>query len=212
MTAKFKHPFAVALLLVLGATLSSGANAMKCWENDEGVTECGDAVPPEYAQKGHVEKSASGVTVNKQERAKTEEELAQEATDADALAAQQAEEERIKKEQAARDRVLLATYMVEEDLTMARDGRLAAIDSRVKHAEVSTTKLEGRLEELQAEAAKLERDGKEIPAELLGDIKKVQNQLGSSLEYMAAREVEKQQLMDKFESDLARFRELKGTQ
>ena len=106
--------------------------------------------------------------------------------------------------------MLLATYMVEEDITMARDGRMAAIDTRVKHTATSTTKLDARLVELQAEAAKLERNGKEIPAKLLADIEKVQDQLGSNREYIAARQIEKEELTAKFEADLARFRELKG--
>ena len=166
---------ATALLAVLAIAMPFDASALKCWENDEGGTECGDAVPPEFAQKGHVEKSKSGVTLNKQERAKTEEELAAEKEEAEALAKQQAEEDEIKKETAARDRVLLATYMVEEDITMARDGRMAAIDTRVKHTATSTTKLDARLVELQAEAAKLERNSKEIPPKLLADITKMQD-------------------------------------
>ena len=26
---------------------------MKCWENSEGIKECGDKIPPEYIQKGY---------------------------------------------------------------------------------------------------------------------------------------------------------------
>ena len=46
----------------------------KCWTNSDGVRECGENVPPEYAQQGHEEINKLGITVDKQERAMTEEE------------------------------------------------------------------------------------------------------------------------------------------
>ena len=52
---------------------------IKCWTNKEGYKECGNAVPPEYAQQGHTELNKQGLVVDQQERAKTPEELAAEA-------------------------------------------------------------------------------------------------------------------------------------
>ena len=51
----------LGLLCILIATPAlSDAARIKCWTNNEGVRECGNAVPPEYAQKGHKEVSKSG--------------------------------------------------------------------------------------------------------------------------------------------------------
>ena len=211
MNIERKH-FLIACLCALvafGASYRAGAG-MKCWENDEGITECGDAVPPEYAQKGHKEKSKSGVTVKTQERAKTEEELAAEKEEKERLAKEQAEADRLKAEQQARDRVLLATYMSEQDITMARDDRIAAIESRLKHTEATTSKLTTRLEELQTEAADLERNGKKVPKKLLGNIDKVRGQLETYQADFALRHQEKEDMVAKFAADIARFRELKS--
>ena len=58
-----------------GLTLSASVQArMKCWTNNEGIKECGDTVPPEFAQKGHQELGKGGIVREETERAKTPEE------------------------------------------------------------------------------------------------------------------------------------------
>ena len=50
-------------LLLSGALATPFANAgIKCWTNKDGVRECGNAVPPEYAQQGHTVKDKQGLT------------------------------------------------------------------------------------------------------------------------------------------------------
>ena len=79
MKLKLKNPygsFGTVALLALCGYLNSAEAAIKCWTNKEGVRECGNAVPPEYAQQAHEEKSTSGMTIKRTERSKTPEELA----------------------------------------------------------------------------------------------------------------------------------------
>ncbi|MGH8595639.1 MAG: hypothetical protein ACREXT_03150, partial [Gammaproteobacteria bacterium] len=78
----------VAALLLNGAGAAAG---IKCWTNKDGVQECGNAVPPEYAQQGHQEKSLSGMTIRTQSRAKSPEEIASERQARAAAAKKQAE-------------------------------------------------------------------------------------------------------------------------
>ena len=64
--------------LAIGPGIAAAKNEggkIKCWHNKDGVRECGNAVPPEYAQQQSEEKDKSGLTVKTQERAKTQEEL-----------------------------------------------------------------------------------------------------------------------------------------
>ncbi len=62
------------LMTVCLVMLSLPAQArIKCWENSDGVRECGEKVPPEYAQKSHKEISNQGITLDESERAKTDE-------------------------------------------------------------------------------------------------------------------------------------------
>lgn len=198
-----------ALLLALAPFPASAG--FKCWTNKEGIRECGNAVPPEYAQQEHREISETGITINRTTRAKTDEELRKEREEQARLAALKAEEERKKREQAARDRVLLHTFTTEEDLLLARDGQLAAIDTRILHTEQVLEQLQKSLEELRAEAAKMERSGKAISPKLMRKIAKVQGQIENSHAFIAERRRHKAELAAQFEADLIRYRELKGT-
>ena len=117
------------LALVCALALPGGAEAgIKCWTNSEGVRECGNAVPPEYAQGEHTEQSKGGLVVKKQTRSRTQEEVAAErerqaaAAEAKAAAAAKAAK------RAKADRVLLDTFSSEDDLVLARDGQLRVPD------------------------------------------------------------------------------------
>ena len=203
-----------ALALVSGIALGIGASPTQakivCWKNHEGVRECGNAVPPEFAQKSVERKSAMGMTVEKTERAKTQEELEQGRAEAERLRKEKIENDRIAAEQARKDRVLLQTFTTEEDLKLARDGKVAAIDSRVKHSEQLSGKLEKTRDEMQGEAAQFERRGKKVPDDLSKKINDVQAQIDNNRAQIMQRSQERLQVQQQFESDLARYRELKG--
>ena len=106
---RFVHGSLIALAILAFAGNSMSVSAgIKCWTNKDGVRECGDRLPPEYAQKGHEQISDSGVKVKVFEAAKTPEEIAE----ARRLAADEAERARIARiraaEQLADDQVLLS--------------------------------------------------------------------------------------------------------
>ena len=148
-------------------TLSAPASAkIVCWKNKDGVRECGNAVPPEYAQQSIERKSSMGLTVEKTERARTEEELARHREEMERKRLEDAEAKRIAAERHRRDTVLLQTFTTEEDLRLARDGKVAALDSRIKHSQRLVEKLEQNHTDMQGEAATLERGGKKVPDDL----------------------------------------------
>jgi len=200
----------IGLSATLGLAQVAEAGRIKCWTNNEGVRECGNAVPPEYAQKGHTEKSESGQTTNVTKKAKSKEELDKERAEL----ARQAAEEKEKAKQAAieatQDQVLLNTYSSEDDLVMAKDGRLAAIDSRMKHTKHVVSDLETKLSNLQKKAAKRERSGKKVDQALLDQIGRTEQQITDSNKSLADRVVEKVKINQEFEADMARWKRLKG--
>ncbi len=204
-------PLAAGITLALALAEPIGAAKIVCWTNSDGVRECGNAVPPEYAQQSTERKSSHGITVERTQRAKTKEELELERAERERLAAEDAERRQREAEQAKRDRVLLQTFTTEEDLKLTRDGKVAAIDSRIKHSRQLARKLEGTLSELREHAATLERGGQKVPADLQQNIAEVQAQVDGTIAQIGRREQERIELGQKFESDLARYRELKGT-
>jgi len=201
--------YALAALIVVLLPVPAAAG-IKCWTNNEGVRECGNAIPPEYAQKAHREVNEAGVTVSTTSRAKTKEELRIERAEAARLAAIREEEARKVRQRKLKDRVLLSTFNSEEDLTRAHEGQVAAIDLRIEHTEQILTQLEQALEDLRSKAAKLERSGKAISAELEMKIGKVEKQLQDSHKFIEKRRLQKAQLAAQFAEDLDRYRELTG--
>lgn len=196
---------AAAAVLLLGALTPATYADIKCWTNSEGVRECGNVVPPEYAQEGHEQLSEEGIILETQGRAKTAEELAAERE----AKAQQIQRENDARAQAERDRVLLDTFTTEEDLLLTRDGKLKAIDTRIAHTEQVTAKLKEKLTELEEAAADDERAGKKISDELLSEIAGLEQQIAEQTLFIEERNKEKEGLRAQFDIDLARYRELK---
>jgi hypothetical protein len=196
---------AAATVLLLGALPAASHAEIKCWTNSEGVRECGNVVPPEYAQEGHEELSEEGIVVDTQERAKTAEELAAEREAKE----QQTQREIDARVQAERDRVLLDTFTTEEDLLLARDGKLKAIDTRIEHTQQVTDKLKEKLAELEEAAADGERAGKKVSDELQNEIAGLEQQISEQMSFIEERNKEKEDLRAQFDLDLARYRELK---
>ena len=200
-------PIAAIILIITPLQATAG---IKCWENKEGVRECGNSVPPEYAQKGHTEKTASGHTIKKTTRAKTKKELAIEAAAQLKKDAEDKETQRLAAIQGEKDRVLLSTYTTEDDLVLTRNGKLAAIDSRINHSTQIKAGHERTLDGLQKRAAGQERGGKKADKVLVGKIKVVEKQIQDNASFIIARNHEIGEINAQFEANRSRWLELKG--
>jgi hypothetical protein len=198
-------PLALAALLLLAPPALKAAK-IKCWTNNEGVRECGNVVPPEYAQQGHEEVSSRGLTLRTNARAKTPEEIEAERQEQARLDAQR----KLDEEQAKRDRILLATYATEYDMRLAHKGKVAAIDTRITHAEHLVKKLKEKLVELIQAAANQERGGKEVSDDTLAAISDVKQQIAEQQKFIKDRKDEKKLINARFDDELAHFRRLKA--
>ncbi|MFT5391365.1 MAG: hypothetical protein ACI8PT_001560 [Gammaproteobacteria bacterium] len=199
------------VILALGHPPGASAKRIKCWTNDEGVRECGNVVPPKYAQRGYQSVNQQGVVIGRERRAKTPEELAVERRLNAQKKAQEQETERLARLQETKDRVLLDTFTTEEDLVLAHKGRLAAIDSRLTHTKQIVSVLKGDLTGLERTAAEQERSGKLVSRETENKIADTQRQITQQRQFVSDRHNEKSDLDEQFKKDVARYRELKGT-
>ncbi len=204
-----KRLFLVAAISLLSFPLSANA-AIKCWTNSEGVRECGNTIPPEYAQQSSKTINERGMTIETQERALTKEELAliQQREEEERLRAQ-AEEEKQKK-QAAADRVLLSTFLSEDEIIGARDRKLLLIDGNIEITNVTITKLNDDLQRERKKAANYERKGKSVPEATLKELESLERQVKNKQDFIQAKEAEKEVIREKYARDLERFRELKS--
>jgi hypothetical protein len=185
---------------------------IKCWTNKEGVRECGDIVPPEYAQGAHEEKSASGVLVRKHAPSKTPEQIAAERERREAEARARSIAQEAARKQAAADRVLLQTFSSEDDLELARDGQLTNLESVIKVTESHVKKLDKSLDQMIGQAADIEKRGRKVPGKLTANIADVRGQIVEQNRFIAEKRAEQDAIRAKFAADIARFRELRAQQ
>jgi len=185
--------------------LSTPAQArIKCWENSDGVRECGETVPPEYAQKSHREISNQGITLEESAKVKTEEERLEEKR----LLAIQEEEEAIKAEAKAQDKILLDTYSNTDDIQMTSDGKVAALESTINLANTRNEKIQSALDKRTAAAAAAELAGKQPSEELLKDIRSLKRQVKNNNKFIADKRLEQEETRKEYAEKVERFVEL----
>jgi len=185
--------------------LSTPAQArIKCWENSDGVRECGETVPPEYAQKSHREISNQGITLEESAKVKTEEERLEE----ERLLAIQKEEEAKKAEAKAQDKILLDTYSNTDDIQMTSDGKVAALESTINLANTRNEKIQSALDKRTAAAAAAELAGKQPSEELLKDIRSLKRQVKNNNKFIADKRLEQEETRKEYTEKVERFVEL----
>ncbi len=191
------------VMLILSAPSQA---AYKCWKNAEGVRECGNAVPPEYAQQGHETIKKGGLSVQAQGAAKTVEELREENKLKELEEVAKLEEK--KREQ--KDRVLLDTFTSADDMELTRDGQIAHLDSQIRLTQSHIDKLQLNLDKIVDKAADVERKGDKPGDDMVANIKSVRNQITENEDFIAAKRNEQNDIRERFAADISRFKELKG--
>ncbi len=195
----------VFLLLSLALTQSALARLYR-WVDENGKVHYSDRLPPTAVKNPHAQLNNNGLVVEKQGRAKTPEEIARE----EELERLREEQKRQLEEQKARDKVLLNTFRSEDDIIMARDGKLATYDAQIRIAYTNIERLKAWLETQKKKAAALERKGRKVPQKLLREIENTRNQIKANYESILRQERAKDVLRKKYAADLKRFRELKA--
>jgi hypothetical protein len=175
------------------------------WVDEHGRVHYGDHVPPQSAihgrdimnGSGRVTKSVPGA-ISAQDR------------EALRLRREQEELERLaREEQERKDRVLLMTFATERDLRIAHEERIRMYDTTVRLLERKVGNLTERLLDLEKEVAKFEAKDREVPDHLVKDLGSLSRQVLETTTYLDQKRLERQEIVDRFEADLARYRELK---
>jgi len=197
----------VSCLILLPALLSGGevlAERIYKWVDENGEIQYGDRVPPRYATTERSVINDQGRTVKVYEAPKSPEEKAE----AQALLKQQAEERKIAEQRAVRDHSLLSTYSSEEDMLMARDSKVASVETLIQLTKSRLDSMQKRLNELTDEAAEFERSGKKLPEGLVNQMKNIKEQIQNNEDFLKNKQTEKEQIASKFDEDIKRYREL----
>ena len=191
-------------LLILQPVMAS--SKFKCWTNKDGIKECGTYVPPEYSQKRIETRDESGRVTEVKARAKTKEELAEEARQAEL---KKIEDAKIA-EQKKQDSILLKTFTRERDINLLRDSKISVIDGIINVTNANNKALNKKLIKLHKRAANIERTGKKPPETLLEDITAIEHKIKQNQASIKEKHAEQDVIRQKFAKDMERFRFLKN--
>lgn len=169
--------------------------------NDEGSTVIDYQVPPQHVKKGYEVLNDKGVVISVVPRELTEEE--QQEADARKRLEQEAmlEQQRLQEW----DEALLLRYSSVEDIEAAQERALRDLRIRVSILKSNKRSLKQQVENYQAQAAEMERMGREVDVERLQAIEDLQSEIAISDRAIADREVEIEAVQKAFESDIERF-------
>lgn len=211
---KVSHIF-IATMLMLSLSSQSfaagKAQTFKCWTNKQGVRECGNEVPPEYAQSETRTMNSRGMTVEEKRKPTKAELLEQQQKEAAAKNPAETQATGPSKDQQAYDKVLLASYLSEQDITAARTRKITAIDAAITYNTGVIGKLEEKLKKEQAKADAKVKGGKELSNDEKKDMELLQKQLDDKKSFITAKQKEKEDTNLEYDGYLKRFRELKAT-
>jgi len=200
-----------ALRIVIISTLfaisfSPAYARIKCWTNHEGVRECGNTVPPEYAQQNTKQMNKLGVTIKETRRAKTQEELDAE----DRKAAEEREKQLALQKQRESDQLLLNSFASADDIILARNGKVSSINAEISLRQSHIKKLQSNLDKILASAADMERRGQRPTEQILNDIRNVKAQIAENKRYIVAKQQEQERVKQHYGKDLIRYKKLRS--
>jgi Domain of unknown function (DUF4124) len=174
------------------------------WVDEQGVTHYGDHIPPEYsAQEQHVI-NAQGVEISRLEAQKTPEQLA-----AEDQKKAEAEQNR------NRDRNLLTTYASVQEIERLRDQRVTLVTDQIKVTSQFLEVLNGRLQKLRDGSTHFkpyssDPNAPAMPDQFAEDLVRVGNDIRTQQQNLREKHSEETAMSKQFESDIERFKELKG--
>jgi len=195
--------FLLLLPALLGTSTAFAERTFK-WIDSDGHVHYGNRVPPEYAKQERKVMNKRGRTIQVYEAAKTPEQWESEQQ----LKEEAARNKIIADKQAVHDRSLLATYSSEQDMLLAKNGKVAAVDALLQLTNSRIVSMQERLHILTEEAATYERSGKALPASLQSQLKNLREQLIVNEAFVKEKELERLAISKQFDADIARYIEL----
>lgn len=206
MKTVFTFPLLAILLVgVLFSIDSAYAAKLYKWVDEHGVVHFSDKIPPQDIKRQHSELDKLGLEKNTVSAEKTPEELAEDRRQQ----AIKAEQDRVAREAAEQDHILLETYSSENEIIAARDRKLATLEATNQLTLGSIDTLTTKLQEQTKNAADHERQGQAIPESILKEIDEIKLQIERHRASIKANEQEQVKLREKYQAYTDRYRELK---
>jgi hypothetical protein len=172
------------------------------WTDDKGVVHYGDVVPPEFARNGRAELNRQGVEI-----ARIPAQLSPEEAQRD----QQRRDREARSKQ--HDEFLMTTYTSPRDIEQLRDERVALIDGQVDASRAALDEMRTRLQTLMVRAQIFKpyaslATARRMPDALAEELIRAVRERDSLQKVLAAKQAERIEVRERFNSDLDRYQEL----
>jgi len=199
---------AAALLLTVAldvqAQQSPSSRRLYKWVDSQGQVHYGDVVPPEYAAQEKDVINGQGVEIEHQDAQKSPEQQAAE------------EQKRLSAEELRhRDQNLLNTYVSLQEIERLRDQRLSLLSDQMKVTNQFLEILNGRLSKLEKSSLRYrpysdDPKAAPMPDQVAEDLVRMDNDILTQQQNLREKQNEETTMRAQFDSDITRFKELKG--
>jgi hypothetical protein len=179
------------------AQLSSKSAGIYRYKNSDGVTVLDSKIPPEYVNDGYEIVSRSGKVLKIIPPVPK-------GPEADRLRQEKLQRE----EQAKEDLQLRRAYSNVADIDAAKVRNLESLRGNISILQANLVSARKRLQEYQAQAAAVERSGRQLPDELLKNINNLVQEEKDIQAQIKQREQEYKEVAEKFDRDKKRFIEI----
>lgn len=196
--------FPAILLALLTALPAQAEKRLYRYTSPEGNVVIDDRVPREFVGGGYEVIDPKGRVLEVVPRTLSPEERAARSAEERAQAEAEAAAERAKE----RDYNLLLRYSSVEDIQAAKERALSDLQIRISILKSNRSSLRQQVEAQQAQAADLERQGREVDAARLQAMEDLRQELLSTERSIAAREAEVAEVAAAYDDDIERFEEL----
>jgi len=173
------------------------------WVDDKGVIHYGDSIPSEYSQRETHVLNSQGLEVQKHQAEMS-------AAEAAAYATKQKEEARRRQH----DMFLISTYPSVKEIENVRDTRLDQINGQISAAQAYISSLNSRVNGLKERAMMFapynkKPEARRMPDDLAEEMVRASSELRTQNSALAQRRTELQNVVDSFDADIKRFKELR---
>ncbi len=176
------------------------------FEGNDGVPVIAYSIPADLVHKGYTCIGKDGETVKVVQRELTPEEI--EKRDAEVNKQKAAEAAGAARKR--KDQELTKLYASPRDVEEARDRKVLSIDTAIATTKSNIERLKLQKQRAEEQAATRERDGLAPSPEILENLQSLGTQISDKEREVAARKIERQQVIDQFELDLERIKLLYG--
>jgi len=203
------HPIArtafwCILLAVFAAPVQAGT-IKKC-KDASGQWHYGDDAASACAHSKVIEMNSQGLTKDVLEAPPS-------ASDLDEFRKKQMQEEKAKQaaiEQKKRDKTLLDSYAVEEDIIYARDRQVAQLNNSIKSGEETLKSLTAVRDRMRAAATEEKETKGAVSKSTEENLQSAEKQVEQHTNNLAKKRAEIETIKKRFAADITRYRELKS--